>query len=166
VNPRTKRSLADSLADRWSMAVWWYERSCRRSTTPDGGTLSTAGSRGSEARPSGFHRIWGRRNPAASAMRTAPPGTAPQCRIATDPKGSAAKCRFTQALLELHNVLGHPNLPQSLSSTRLHHPLPKLNFVGNQEPFEPETSTTPSHDIKNPMPPGSYASSACILDAV
>ena len=28
-----------------------------------------------------------------------------------------------------------------------------------------QTITTPSQDIKNPMPSGSYASSACILDA-
>src|SRR4051794_27065959 len=43
------------------------------------------------------------------------------------------KCRFAQALLELHNVLGHPNLLQSLRSTRLHHSRQKLKFVGNQE---------------------------------
>src|SRR5690349_12663152 len=45
------------------------------------------------------------------------------------------KCRFAQSFLELHNVLGHPNLLQSLSSTRLHHPLQKLKFVGNQDNF-------------------------------
>jgi hypothetical protein len=43
------------------------------------------------------------------------------------------KRRFAQALLELHNVLGHPNLLQSLDSMKLHHPLRKLKFVGNQE---------------------------------
>src|SRR5688572_8118788 len=43
------------------------------------------------------------------------------------------KCRFAQSFLELDNVLGHPNLLQSLSSMRLHHPLRKLKFVGNQE---------------------------------
>src|SRR4051812_1777465 len=45
------------------------------------------------------------------------------------------KRRFAQTLLELHNVLGHPNLPQSLSSSSLYHPPRKLKFVGNQEGF-------------------------------
>src|SRR4051812_4343343 len=39
---------------------------------------------GSGARPSGFLRISGRRNPAASARRTAQYGTAPQCRTAIE----------------------------------------------------------------------------------
>ena len=124
----------------WSTAAWWHERSCRRSTTPDGGTSSTAGSGASGGRSSGFQRISGRRNPAASATRTAPPGTAPRCRTATD---SSAKRRFAQSLLELHNVLGHPNLPQSLSSSSLYHPPRKLKFVGNQETFWAEYKHPP-----------------------
>src|SRR3954452_4596638 len=53
------------------------------------------------------------------------------------------KRRFAQTLLELHNVLGHPNLPQSLSSSSLYHPPRKLKFVGNQElvylpPYSPD----------------------------
>src|SRR4051794_26015560 len=46
------------------------------------------------------------------------------------------KRRFAQTLLELHNVLGHPNLPQSLSSSSLYHPPRKLKFVGNQETYK------------------------------
>src|SRR3954465_4397285 len=42
------------------------------------------------------------------------------------------KRRFAQSLLKLHNVLGHPNFPQSLSSSTLYHPPRKLKFVGNQ----------------------------------
>ena len=56
-------------------------------------------------------------------MRTEPPGIDLQCHTATDPKGSAAKRRFAQILLELHNVLGYANLSQSLGIMKLHHPL-------------------------------------------
>jgi hypothetical protein len=83
-------------------------------------------------------------NPAASARRTAPSRTDLQCHTATDPKGCAAYRRFAQSLLELHNVLGHPNVPQSLSSTKLHHPLRTLKFVGNQETFLNASSRTSS----------------------
>jgi len=41
----------------------------------------------------------------------------------------------------------------------------KQNGPKGTFPHGQNTSTTPSYDIKNPMPSGSYASSACLLDA-
>ena len=62
------------------------------------------------------------------------------------------KCRFAQALLELHNVLGHPNLLQSLRSTRLHHPLQKL-YQGVLE-MGPYPHNAPRAEISEDNPMG------------
>ena len=64
------------------------------------------------------------------------PDTVPRCRTATETP-------LRSDPLELHNVLGHPNLPQSLGSTKLHHPFRELKFVGTRKgnirsPVQPE----------------------------
>src|SRR3954465_8566235 len=66
------------------------------------------------------------------------------------------KGRFAYTLLELHNVLGHPNLPQSLSSSSLYHSPRKLKFVGNQEKLlgRPATPATPGLPRSTAEPAG------------